>query len=212
MATYKYTALDEERSEMRLITLLPGTFGREIRIKLETTVLSDSRIPQHQTLSYTWGSTVDRLDICIEGADGGSSLAVTKNFKEALHYLRHNTVCSRVLWIDAICINQQDFSEKNHQVARMADIYSKAKSVIVWLGPGCDGSGTAIEALTALGSEMQVDWPTTTITPSDDGSGDALEALIALPSLTQQLKLPRTLSRRPPAWLIRSSLRHYHQS
>ncbi|CAF9942173.1 hypothetical protein IMSHALPRED_003398 [Imshaugia aleurites] len=166
MATYEYTPLDKERSEIRLITLLPPRFGREIHIKLETTVLSDSRIPQYHALSYTWGSKDNRVRIWVEGARGGSSsLDVTRDLEEALQHLRYNNGRSRKLWIDAICISQHDIPERNHQVTRMADIYSSATRVIVWLGPKRDGSGTAIEALTALGSEMQVDWPTTTITP-----------------------------------------------
>ncbi|KAF2830838.1 HET-domain-containing protein, partial [Ophiobolus disseminans] len=38
------------------------------------------------------------------------------------------------LWIDAICINQSDLLERNHQVAQMRDVYTKAESVIAWLG------------------------------------------------------------------------------
>ena len=166
MAAYEYTPLDKERSEIRLITLLPPRFGREIHIKLETTVLSDSRIPQYQALSYTWGSEDNPVRIWVEGARGrSSSLDVTRDLEEALQHLRYNNGRSRKLWIDAICISQQDIPERNHQVARMADIYSNATRVIVWLGPKRDGSGIAIEALKALGSEVEVNWSTMKITP-----------------------------------------------
>ncbi len=125
----------------------------------------------HSTkLSPTWGSTEDLIDIYIAGADGGSSLAVTKNLKEALQHLRYSDGESRVVWADAICTNKQDISERNHQVARIADIYSKAqyskaKGVIFLLRLDRNGSGDTIKALNALGSETQIDWSTTTTTP-----------------------------------------------
>jgi hypothetical protein len=37
-------------------------------------------------------------------------------------------------WYDALCINQDDVLEKNHQVALMSEIYSKASNVAIWLG------------------------------------------------------------------------------
>jgi hypothetical protein len=43
-------------------------------------------------------------------------------------------------WIDAVCINQRDISERNDQVAMMRDIYSNASFVLVWLGNECEGS------------------------------------------------------------------------
>jgi len=39
-----------------------------------------------------------------------------------------------VLWIDAICINQEDVDEKSHQVAMMGDLYSRCLTVYIWLG------------------------------------------------------------------------------
>lgn len=53
------------------------------------------------------------------------------------------------LWIDALCINQQDFDEKNHQIPLMTQVYSKAAKVVVWLGPQADGSQRAIDLFTA---------------------------------------------------------------
>lgn len=47
--------------------------------------------------------------------------------------LRHS---KRIIWADAVCINQQDDAEKSHQVPLMGSIYSLAKTDAVWLGPG----------------------------------------------------------------------------
>jgi hypothetical protein len=58
---------------------------------------------------------------------------VTANCEAALRKLR-NRDSERILWIDAICINQDKTLERNHQVTLMRDIYSKASRVVVWLG------------------------------------------------------------------------------
>jgi hypothetical protein len=63
----------------------------------------------------------------------GASVAVTVNLESALRYLRHSDL-PRVLWIDAICINQHDLGEKRHQVSIMQSIYTYAEQVVVWLG------------------------------------------------------------------------------
>lgn len=90
---------------------------------------------------------------------------MTRILAKALQYLRYNDGCSRILWIDYICINQPNLVERYQQGARMADIYSEAKGVIVWLGSEYDGSVRAMSTLNALGSETKVDWPMKAITP-----------------------------------------------
>ena len=127
--------------------------------------MSDGQIPTYEALPYTWGPTENPVDLRIDGVDGGSRLAVTQNLAEALQYLGYDDGRSRVLWIDAICVDRQNIPGRGHQVARMADVYSKARVVIVWLGPGRDGSALARGALTDLGSEIDVNWTTKGITP-----------------------------------------------
>ena len=70
-----------------------------------------------------------------------------------------------MLWIDAICIDQRNFSERGQQVFRMADMYSKARGVVLWLGPERYASALELSALSGLGSEVEVDWSTATVTP-----------------------------------------------
>jgi hypothetical protein len=60
-------------------------------------------------------------------------LAVTQNLYTAFLHLQESDL-SRVHWVDAICINQMDENEKEHQIQFMAAIYAKASRVIVWLG------------------------------------------------------------------------------
>ena len=184
MAPYEYSALDEEASEIRLLTLLPGRFEDDIFITMETVVLTKEHTPQYEALSYVWSpeenpidisvkagaakhsetfslldhSIEQRLDTCILG-----TISVTQNLATALSYLRKEAE-SRVVWIDAICVNQQDTAERNHQVKRMAAVYSMANPVIVWLGPESHNSTSALRAIDALGSLVQVNWKTYTLT------------------------------------------------
>ncbi len=74
---------------------------------------------------------------------------VTKNLEAALRNLRYRPIHGaasndRILWIDAICINQNDIQERNVQVRRMVDIYKSAVRVVVWLGEGDQDSDKAI--------------------------------------------------------------------
>jgi hypothetical protein len=82
-------------------------------------------VPEYLALSYTWGDLSNRRDIYING----HKFSITSNLYQALQHLRSNTAV-RHLWIDAICINQND----NEQVPRMREVYSRAQCVIVWLG------------------------------------------------------------------------------
>jgi hypothetical protein len=59
------------------------------------------------------------------------------------------------IWIDAICINQQDNEEKDHQVQHMGEIYRNAKLVVVWLGPSKDNSNLAMQSIPALSRTMR---------------------------------------------------------
>ena len=70
-----------------------------------------------------------------------------------------------MLWIDAICVDQQNLEERGHQVQRMGDVYSLAERVIVWLGLDDTTSGHAIQLLRTIAPKVEVDWITTTIKP-----------------------------------------------
>jgi hypothetical protein len=75
---------------------------------------------------------------------------VTTNLEAALRYLRHESMV-RILWIDAICIDQSNIEERNHQVPLMKTIYSNATTVRVWLGNPTTGSDDAIVILKEIG-------------------------------------------------------------
>ncbi|KAL8812703.1 MAG: hypothetical protein Q9223_007227, partial [Gallowayella weberi] len=175
MAPYEYIPFDpfrEEAKEIRLLTLLPDLFETPIYITIRTVVLSDEEVPEFEALSYAWGDPADRLDIYVKVEPseqdiprsirnlkraGRKTLSVTRNLAEALKHLRLENR-PRVFWIDAICVNQKNLTERSNQVLRMPDIYSSAKGVVAWLGPESDDSPLAMKYLQDLGSRITVDW------------------------------------------------------
>ncbi|KAL6865857.1 hypothetical protein ACO1O0_001956 [Amphichorda felina] len=113
--------------------------------------------PEYEALSYTWGSAHSRRAIIVEdpALNTRTKLLVTKSLAIALHHLRYRDR-ARALWVDAICINQQDMAERNAQVQRMPHVYRLAHRVVVWLGPGSRQSRLAMSTLGYLGGHVQV--------------------------------------------------------
>ena len=125
---YQFSPLNRERLSIRIVELLPGYPPEELKCRLfRTTIYSGV---QYKALSYTWGN--HRKQDCL--TVNGCCLPITKNLFDALIELRSKTK-PRLLWIDAICIDQESTAERNHQVLSMSSIYSNADEVIVWLGP-----------------------------------------------------------------------------
>ena len=107
-----------------------------------------------EALSYTWGSDELKGKLVING----KLIEVGKNLEAALHLLRAlpETKYGIRYWIDALCINQEDKSECDHEVKRMGDLYSLAASVIAWLGPSEDHSDDACDLICSLTYKMSV--------------------------------------------------------
>lgn len=117
----------EQDDSIRLLTLLPGLPDEKIRCSLIYTRL-DSVLP-FEAISYAWGDSNDRVDIELSG----KIFATTRSLCDALHQFRRREE-SRLLWADAICINQDDFLERSQQVQIMSKIYSSAWRTLIWLG------------------------------------------------------------------------------
>lgn len=191
MTTYNYSPLDPTRREIRVLKIHPGSFSDDIRVSLihallrrEGTNPKSNHLDSHffvdgerlvesgkeatyTALSYVWGPKADPLPVLVESApEGRNVIFVTKSLHLALKHLRDQTR-SRLMWIDAVCINQGDVSERGSQVSIMADIYKLAHGVIVWLGPEQDDSAYAIEQLQSLGAIADVDYNTQTFHPSE---------------------------------------------
>ncbi|KAF4631343.1 hypothetical protein G7Y89_g6796 [Cudoniella acicularis] len=130
------------------ITSAPGSM--KIHGRFYIVELSDN--PTYAALSYTWGDIGSQRMIMINE----KKLAVGENL---WYFLRHRTTedlaSHQFLWIDAICINQQDVRERNHQVSLMGKIYLKASVVVIWLGRESYDSNVAMEYVAKKGLIIQ---------------------------------------------------------
>ena len=115
--------------------------------------------PKFEALSYAWGSIENPESLIVRDHSTNGSveteIPITKNLATALRHLRYPED-SRALWIDAVCINQQDFDERNKQVPRMRHIYPLASRVVFWLGLATESSSRAISVLRHLGEQVVV--------------------------------------------------------
>jgi hypothetical protein len=110
------------------VTIIPGNGNDNINLSIQHRHL-DHHEPTYEALSYTWGilETLKRIYI------NHFLFEVTPNLFDALYRLRLPNR-RRTLWIDAICINQEDNVEKSTQLPLMRGIYPNASSVVVWIG------------------------------------------------------------------------------
>lgn len=131
MSGYTYSAVPAGGDGFRILRLRPGNADEPIACELTFAWLEASYLAPYDALSYCWGDPDDRLTITVHGHE----MHVTRNLHAALKQLRSGSG-DRLLWADAVCINQNDTEEKGKQVQLMRDIYRKAKRTVVWLGEG----------------------------------------------------------------------------
>ncbi|MCJ1256837.1 hypothetical protein MMC24_004662 [Lignoscripta atroalba] len=128
MDSYSYSPLDPTSRQIRLLVLRPALRrSASIQCNLIQTSLDDN--PTYEALSYTWGDPRITRTINLDG----HNFLVTENLDDALRDIRHRT-SKRTVWVDAVCVNQADVPERNHQVRQMRHIYEMAQQVLVWLG------------------------------------------------------------------------------
>lgn len=134
---------DQSAKVIRVFKLAPWCCGRDVHGRLERVDLADR--PKYETLSYTWAHSGSGKVIRLNGS---CELEITDHLYSALCRLRKRWK-SRTIWIDAICINQENHAEKSRQVSIMGDIYRQGQSVNVWLGD-CTNVTTLHHYLTHL--------------------------------------------------------------
>jgi hypothetical protein len=145
---FEYEPLKEE--EIRLIKLHPATNRSDnIECSIFITSLKKDDTPrndtdQYEALSYFWGTATDTRQILLEG----QKFKVTKNLNSALRHIRLSDA-ERIIWVDAICINQANKKERKEQVTLMGRIYRNASCDLLWLGEDT-GLGPAVIELLKL--------------------------------------------------------------
>ncbi|KAK4161256.1 ankyrin repeat-containing domain protein [Cladorrhinum sp. PSN259] len=131
---YTYNPIDLSTDAIRLLRLLRGSGADPIKCEVFEALLHQIEGVPYEALSYTWGDADSEL---FEIEIDGKKAMVRRNLYSALGGLRQ---CDqeRVIWIDAICIDQGNHRERGHQVGQMREIYQMAEQVIVWLGECTD--------------------------------------------------------------------------
>jgi hypothetical protein len=124
---FEYDALPKSQ-HIRILKLEPGVWDSPIRCSLESCNVGNNTL-SYEAISYVWGTSSERKEITCDG----QHFRVTTGLFDALQTFRQLDQ-PRALWADAICINQKDTEERNHQVQLMQIIYSKAAKVLIWLG------------------------------------------------------------------------------
>lgn len=137
LTTALYSALDPSKREIRLLHR-----SKDNDNNYRLSVFSFDNAPPFFALSYVWGSSDDRR----HGVVKGVSVPVTTNLAAALAQVWSATDCE-YLWADALCINQSDTPEKNHQVPLMRQIYGRSSRVLMWLGDASADSDLALDFL-----------------------------------------------------------------
>ena len=125
--TYVYAPLNDVADQIRICRIMPGPERSALSITLRNVRLSDS-VGQYLCLSYPWGDTSARNEISLND----SCHEITPNLRTLLRRLRAFGV-EGDLWIDALCIDQKNNSEKIEQIKLMPRIFSGAKEVLIGL-------------------------------------------------------------------------------
>lgn len=137
---YRYQPLSDPRA-IRLI-MLRKSADDNAPLSCDIVETTLAKPASYYALSYTWGSesASEAMAISPEGSatvagTSAQDILLTPNCAAALKLLRKRLGYSGTgVWVDAVCINQSNVAEKNVQVTMMADVYSLAKCVVVWVG------------------------------------------------------------------------------
>src|SRR6266536_5084333 len=154
---FKYPAVDAKR-HVRLLRFSCVKTHQVVRYNLEVVPLADLSLTNYKALSYTWGHAHRAGDIREIQIDG-QPIFIRRNLFDFL-----NTTAAKgeygLFFIDAICINQLDHSERQSQVQEMACIYSNANKVIAWLGLPDTSQLDSVGALSQVKGKDCVNWTT----------------------------------------------------
>lgn len=131
--------------DVRLLTVHPKDVSdyEPPRCSMSVASLEDS--PHYEAISYCWGYSGQTSELFVDG----EKFLVNSSLAEALQNFRLEV--PRVVWVDGLCINQDDWDERLRQVKLMDDIYSMASNVRVWLGHADERTETAFNSIRDIG-------------------------------------------------------------
>ncbi|EEU43574.1 uncharacterized protein NECHADRAFT_82497 [Fusarium vanettenii 77-13-4] len=156
MPQFQYRGLGEGDQPIRLVTILPGSDRQPVSLQIRHTIMAQETPPIYEALSYVWGSSDDGVAVSVAYSDDPyqSTLMVGQKLFVALQHLRRADK-PRTMWIDALCINQEDIAERSNQVRNMGNVYRLASRVVVWLGEAENDSDFIMSLVQDVGARMQ---------------------------------------------------------
>lgn len=210
---FLYVHTDSDGGKTTSWTFPESNHARGVE-KYRFTKSSEGFSLRYEALSYVWGAEEDPLELLIrmtaspEDEDVGEVLIeipgtqnppqyqrlhVRRTLEVCLRHLRY-TNRKRILWIDAIYINQADITERSEQVSRIKDVYRSTERVIMWIGPSTGESQLALQMLNYIGRQVvcskarthlpapnatEPSWfHSSTVLPYDDKVWDAIKDLL----------------------------------
>lgn len=142
-----FRPLNPSLRQIRLLRIDPNP--SDLSAVLEIVSLDDG--PEYTALSYTWGTEMSSgVGIALNGQGQTWRLPITRNLQVVLEHLCAGKDGPVTLWVDALCINQEDLEEKSHQITLMKDVYSRAEETCLWLGPAAGDSDLAMATIGEL--------------------------------------------------------------
>jgi hypothetical protein len=160
---YTYSDLDPTVDSIRLVILEPS-WEPISSIKCRMIHAAFKEKPKYESLSYAWGDGRATEKIFLDG----QVFLVSSSVSLALRHLRDDTK-ERILWIDAISINQEDVHERNRQISIMPFIYTRAQRVLVWLGIPLE---SLIETYVMQPNHLEELWKSVFLGSKDNVTGD----------------------------------------
>ncbi|KAH8893993.1 hypothetical protein GQ53DRAFT_858553 [Thozetella sp. PMI_491] len=126
-------------------SITSGGWTPNARLTGTLRVVNLNSAPSFSALSYVWGEPKPHAPCTIVCQDG-CELPITASCHQSLWHIRKH-FGTMTLWVDSICINQDNDDEKPSQISMMQGIFSQAKTVYIWLGLGDETSDRAMDFL-----------------------------------------------------------------
>ncbi|KAH8894319.1 HET-domain-containing protein, partial [Thozetella sp. PMI_491] len=169
-----YLPLDKESHEIRLLEIDPISNGS---YQLRVVSLRDGPPPIFAALSYVWGDPLPTAELVVSGQKvtvrsslAGALANASSHWETWSAQFPERCLGTCRLWADALCIDQENTDEKNHQVSQMAEVYRKAELVICWLGPSNDQIFLAMDSIQIIAQEAS----------TSDLTTDAINSMMGL--------------------------------
>ena len=205
----------QDTSDIRVLELHPGSYEDDLRCTSHVCSLGFEYPPApedelywrpwqryaisrrtgqliwYSALSYTWGAPIFVKPLTYNG----NQVLVTENLDLALRHLRQ---CDKSvnLWIDQLCINQDDLKEKESQVSLMGRVYERSWNTVIWLGGEADNSSVTLDVIRDINTIFRFEMESSTIQPDTFA-----EHHLPIPGSRQWVDISKLLAR---SWFLRT--------